>query len=143
MNRTIYSNNSQTRISRNRSRADRSVKRHLLMRQLQNQVAMGILGSTVLLIVFGMLLLILPAFKVHSITVQGNHRIEQESVIAASGVSIGDELLDLSKSEIAERVAQDENIERVSVSTSLSGVTIQIVEKENIPISNSANASVR
>ena len=143
MNRTIYSNNSKPRISRNRSRAERSVNRHLLMRQLQDHVAMGILGSTVLLIVFGMLLLILPAFKVHSITVRGNHRIAQESVIAASGVSIGDELLNLSKSEIAERVAQDENIERVSVSTSLSGVTIQIVEKENVPIINTADASVR
>ena len=52
-------------------------------------------------------------------------------------------MLDLSKSEIAERVAQDENIERVSVSTSLSGVTIQIVEKDNIALSNSADASVR
>ena len=143
MNRILFSNHSQSRISQNRSRSERSVNRHLLMRQLQNQVAMGILGATVLLIVFGMLLLILPAFKVHSITVQGNHRIAKESVIAASGVSEGDELLNLNKSEIADRIAQDENIERVSVSTSLGAVTIRIVEKENVAIVNTADASVR
>lgn len=143
MNRILFSNHSQNRISQNRSRSERSVNRHLLMRQLQNQVAMGILGTTVLLIVFGMLLLILPAFKVHSITVQGNHRIAKESVIAASGVSEGDELLNLNKSEIADRIAQDENIERVSVSTSLGAVTIRIVEKENVAIVNTADASVR
>ena len=143
MNRILFSNHSQNRISQNRSRSERSVNRHLLMRQLQNQVAMGILGATVLLIVFGMLLLILPAFKVHSITVQGNHRIAKESVIAASGVSEGDELLNLNKSEIADRIAQDENIERVSVSTSLGAVTIRIVEKENVAIVNTADASVR
>ena len=143
MNRILFSNHSQNHISQNRSRSERSVNRHLLMRQLQNQVAMGILGATVLLIVFGMLLLILPAFKVHSITVQGNHRIAKESVIAASGVSEGDELLNLNKSEIADRIAQDENIERVSVSTSLGAVTIRIVEKENVAIVNTADASVR
>lgn len=137
MNRTTYHN------SQKRSHRGHSVNRHTMMRNLQNQVAMGILGSTMLLIIFGMLLLILPAFKVHTITVRGNNRIAEESVIAASGVSIGDELLDLNKSEIVDRIAQDENIERVSVSTSLGGVTIRIVEKEGVALSNSADASGR
>ena len=143
MNRTVYSTESENRISKNRSYAKRSVTRHLLMRRLQNHVAMGILGSTMLLIVFGMLLLILPAFKVHSITVHGNDRIAEETVIAASGVSVGDELLGLNKSEIVERIAQDENIERVSVSTSFGSVTIRIVEKEGVVLSNSADISAR
>lgn len=143
MNRTVSFTNTATRSAEHRSRADRSVNRHLMMRRLQSHVAIGILGSTALLIVFGMLLLILPAFKVHSIKVKGNDRIARESVIAASGVSIGDEILDLNKGEIAERIAQDNNIERVSVSTSLGGVTIKIVEKEGVALSESIDASER
>ena len=143
MNRSAYFTNTTTCYPEKRSRAERAVNRHLLMRRLQNHVAMGILGSTALLIVFGMLLLILPAFQVHSIKVKGNDRIAEETVIAASGVSIGDEIMDLNKSEIVERIAQDENIERVSVSTSLNGVTIKIVEKEGTVLSRSANASAR
>ena len=143
MNRTAYYTDTATHFSEKRSRAERSVNRHLLMRRLQSRVALGILGSTALLIVFGMLLLILPAFKVHSIKVKGNDRVAVESVIAASGVSIGDEIMDLNKGEIVERISQDENIERVSVSTSLNGVTIKIVEKEGTVLSRSADASAR
>ena len=143
MNRTVYATDYNTPKSETRSRASRSVNRHLFIRRLRDRVAIGILGSTALLIIFGMLLLILPAFKVHSVKVKGNDRISAESVIEASGVSIGDELLEIHKDDVAERIMQNENVERVSVSTSLSGVTIKIVEKTGTALSSSADASVR
>ena len=141
MNRTAYNDTYTTPAKKKtRSRASRTVNRHLRQRRMQGHVVLGILTSTALLIVFGTLLLVLPSFKVRTIHVKGNDRIASESVVAASGVSIGDEILDLNKGEIVERIAQNENIERVSVSTTLGGVTIKIVEKEGNTLSNSADA---
>ena len=144
MNRTAYySYSNNEKPAAEKSRASRSVIRHQRVRRMQRRVAVGILGSTLLLVSFGMLLLVLPAFKVQSIKVKGNSRVAEESVIAASGVEIGDEILDLKKGEIAERIAQDENVERVSVKTSLGSVTIKIVEKEGTAVASSAEASAR
>ena len=122
--------------SREEGRESVTVNRHLRLRRLQGHVALGILAATALLVVVGMLLLILPAFKVRSIRVKGNERIATESVIAASGVSIGDEIVDLNKSAIADRLEQNEEIESVSVSTTLGGVTIRIVETQPSTLSN-------
>ena len=141
MNRTAYSEtyreNDRPANRQPQSRASIAVTRHLRIRRMQAHVVLGILGSTALLIIFGMLLLILPAFRVRTINVKGNEHIAEESVIAASGVSIGDEILTLKKAEIADRLQQNENIERVSVSRSLGGVTIKIVEKGSNTLSNS------
>lgn len=146
MNRTAM-NNDQTYIANTRQYAQTreegresvSVNRHLFLRKLQAHVALGILGSTVLLVVVGMMLLVLPAFRVRSIRVKGNDRVAAESVIAASGVSIGDEIIDLKKGEIADRLEQNENIERATVSTTLGGVTIRIVEKQPTTLSAAGN----
>ncbi len=141
MTRTVYYSTNNENTSRDSYRISRSVVRHNRVKRLQRRVVVGILGSTMLLLVFGMLLLVLPMFRVQNIHVSGNSRIADESLIEASGVSIGDEILDLKKGEIEERISENEDVEFVSVKTTLGTVTIQIVEKDGTSLASSVEAS--
>lgn len=129
MNRTVFTEAYFQERKECRNIASSSVMQHSLKRALQKKIVNGILVSTLLLVIFGALLLVLPAFKVQSIRVEGAKSVSEESVIAASGVSIGDEILELDKDEIVDRIAKTEGIESVSVHTSLSGISIEITEK--------------
>ena len=128
MNRIAFTEAYFQERKETRKVASNSVLRHFRMRKLKRKVVYGILISAILLTVFGTLLLVLPALKVQSILVEGTERIDEERVIEASGISIGDEILALNTDEIVERIAQTEGVETVKVRTSLSGVSIEIVE---------------
>ncbi len=129
MNRTAFTEAYFQERKESRTIASTAVMQHSFKRALQRKLILGILISTVLLMIFGTLLLVLPALKVETIQVEGIETIDKESVIAASGISIGDEILELNKNEIVDRIAQTKGIESVSVSTSFRGVSIQIVEE--------------
>ncbi|MBE6529563.1 MAG: FtsQ-type POTRA domain-containing protein [Ruminococcaceae bacterium] len=129
MNRTVFTEAYFQERKECRNIASNTVMQHSLKSALKKKIVKGILVSSILLVLFGTLLLVLPAFKVKSIHVEGAQSVAEESVISASGVSIGDEILELNKDEIINRIAKTEGVESVSVRTSLSGISIEITEK--------------
>lgn len=64
MNNTAFTEAYIHEKREDRSRASRSVLRHFRVKKLQRKIVAGILGSTFLLVVFGALLLVLPALHV-------------------------------------------------------------------------------
>lgn len=61
MNRTVFTEAYFHEKKEDRNLASDTVLHHLRMRKLQKKITLGILGSTALLLICGMLLLALPA----------------------------------------------------------------------------------
>lgn len=81
----------ENHMSQRRHRPDPS-----LLRLLRG--AMVIIGGTILLV--GMLLIILPMFRVSNILVVGASYYTEEEIIAASGITVGDEILMIDRESV-------------------------------------------
>ena len=85
----------------------------------------------------GLLLVVLPLFRVGSITVEGNQRYSAEEIISAAGIAEGDELFgaisavksDGFQSKILKKCVY---LESVSASCGLFGVKYSVTEKEDL-----------
>ena len=89
-----------------------------------------------MIFVAGLLLLILPMFRVKSIKVEGSTYYTDEQIIEASGIKIGDELFAIgTKDEIRKRIWKwDTNryIDAVGVKRGFSSVTIIVSPPQNL-----------
>ncbi len=77
-------------------------------------------------IVFAM---VSPMFNIEKITVQGNEKISTETIISLSGLQIGNNIFQNSKSDVIEKVKENQYIESVQVKRRLPG-TMEITVKE-------------
>lgn len=84
--------------------------------------------------VMGLLLLILPSFRVKRIDVQGNSVTSREEILAAAGVQIGDEIFGVDPGRIADNIQKQYPV-GVRVSKGISTVTIEITERGSAYIS--------
>lgn len=112
-------------------------------RKRKNTAALRLLRATMALVggviaVAGLLLLILPMFRVKSIKVEGNTQYTAEEIIEASGIKVGDEIFAIgSKEEIRQRIwAWDTNhyIDGVGMRRGLSTVTIVVTPPQNLMV---------
>ena len=112
--------------------AERKRRNKALLRLLRG--VMTVVGSMIFLA--GLLLLILPMFRVKSIKVEGTTQYTDEQIIEASGIKIGDEILAIgSKDEIRYRIWEwDTNhyIDAVGVKRGLTSVTIIVSPPQNL-----------
>ena len=68
------------------------------------RAAIAFLGG--LIVVLGLLLLILPAFRVKTVTVEGNSFYSDEQIIACAGIGIGEEILALDADAAIDRILE-------------------------------------
>lgn len=94
---------------------------------------LGMLASGALILVLTLALLILPAFKIQNIVVEGNSFYDDEYVIKKSGIALGDELFgwDMQKSCDA-IMASYPYASDIYVSIEFFTVKIEIVEKPSV-----------
>lgn len=87
-----------------------------------------------MIVVLGLLLVILPAFRVKKIEVVGAQYYTEEQIIACSGISVGDELLATDVDAAIEGIIDScEYVDSVSVSSkSITTLKIEIKEKSNL-----------
>lgn len=76
---------------------------------------------------------------VDSMTVQGATHESDDDVIAASGVRLGDQLLDLDAGAVARKVEQLPWVDRAEVDTGLDGV-VGITVTERVPVATAADS---
>ena len=112
--------------------AERKRRNKALLRLLRG--VMTVVGSMIFLA--GLLLLILPMFRVKTIKVEGTTQYTDEQIIEASGIKIGDELFAIgSKDEIRQRIWDWDTlhyIDAVGVKRGLSSVTIIVSPPKNL-----------
>lgn len=100
-----------------------------LMRALR--ASMLIAGGMIVLL--GLLLLVLPMFKVQSVEVAGNAYYTADQIIAASGIEAGDELLALDLDGTMKRVfAGCPYVESCDIVATPFGVKITVREREDV-----------
>ena len=87
-----------------------------------------------LIAVLGLLLLILPTFRVKTVTVEGNSFYSDEQIIACAGIGIGEEILALDADAAVDRIlAGCPYVDSVSVrSKSPTSICIEVREKTNL-----------
>lgn len=94
----------------------------------------GIVFFGGLITVLGLLLLILPAFRVKEIVVEGNSFYSDEQIIAYAGISIGEEVLAVDVNAAIDRILEAcPYVNGVSVrSKSPTTICIEVKEKSNL-----------
>lgn len=112
--------------------AERKRQNKAILRLLRG--VMAVVGG--MIFVAGLLLLILPTFRVKTIKVEGTTQYTHEQIIEASGIKIGDELFAIgTKDEIRNRIWEwDTNhyIDAVGVKRGLTSVTIIVSPPQNL-----------
>ena len=96
------------------------------------RAAMVVFGG--LIVVLGLLLVILPSFRVKKIVVEGNHLYSAEQIIRCSGIEVGEELLALDVDEAIQNILSAcPYVDSISVSSeSISCIRITVKEKSNL-----------
>lgn len=93
----------------------------------------GMLIVAGMIFVVGLLLLILPTFRVKTIEVEGNSVHSAEEIIAASGIVVGQEILSIDKNEVNLRIWENCNyIDEISIVSSFDSIRIVVTERQNV-----------
>ncbi len=88
-----------------------------------------------IILVVGLLLVILPLFRIQTIEVKGNVLLSNEEVIALSGVEIGQETLQVNLKQVANRIDSSLYVSDVRVSmVTPFRLRIVVEEKKNISV---------
>lgn len=102
--------------------------------QVMRSVRIGIVISGALILVIGLILIILPMFRVGSVEVTGCSYTTAEQIITASGIKNGDELFAVDMQKVVGQVLEQcPYVDKVSISVSFpSKVIITVVERQNV-----------
>lgn len=94
---------------------------------------LGMVISSALIVILGLLLLILPMFRVQKVEIEGLEYHTYEEILAASGIREGDEMLALDSHEIIERIyASCPYVEQAWIKKTPFTLTIIIKEREDV-----------
>ncbi len=88
----------------------------------------AIVVISALTLLLGLLILLLPAFKVKEIVVSGNTVTTDEEIVSASGVTIGDEILGVDLHAVVKGI-QDQCYVRVTARLTPSKLILEITER--------------
>ena len=94
---------------------------------------LGMLISGALILILGLLLLILPMFRVQKVEVEGLEHHTYEEILKASGIREGDEILALDSLEIIKRIyAECDYVEQAWIKKTPFSIKIIIKERSDI-----------
>ena len=78
----------------------------------------------------GLMLLIFPTLRVKEIVVKGNSVTSTADILAAAGVSVGDEIFTVNQMQIVDRLADKfPTMQKIRVTRGLSKITIEVTEQ--------------
>lgn len=93
----------------------------------------GILSCCCLIVVLGTLLMVLPLFRIKKIPVSGNHYYSTGEIIAAAGITIGDELFSCNLNDAKQGILNEcLYVERVTVSSRPGSIRLEVTEYQNV-----------
>ena len=103
-------------------------------RKKMHALQMIMLPVIALILITGLLLIIMPTFRVTEIVVEGNSTYTAEQIIAAAGIEVGDEMATVffSKSEIIHKIFDAYPVQNAMISCGFSKVTITVTEIQNV-----------
>lgn len=128
----------RTQPSNNRSSTQAPVGAGQQMRRKRPDTALLRLLHGMMLILAGMitllglLLIILPTFRVQRIEVEGNSYYSDEEILAASGLEIGQEILAIDINEVNNGIWELSYVESTEIVRTLSSVRIIVTERKNV-----------
>ncbi len=97
------------------------------------RTVMAVLGG--LIVLMGLLLLILPMFRVKSIEVVGNSYYSTEQITAGAGIAVDDEMVTLNAKDISNRIYNScEYVSGVKITRYLSKIRIAVTEYPNVTV---------
>ncbi len=97
------------------------------------RTAMAILGG--LIVLMGLLLLILPMFRVKNIEVVGNNYYTREQITTGAGIAVDDEMLTLNAKDISKRIYDScEYVSGVKITRYFSKIRIAVTEYPNVTV---------
>ena len=86
-----------------------------------------------MIFVVGLLLLILPMFRVKTIVVEGNQFHTAEEIIEASQIKVGQEILAIDKNKVNPRIwTSCKYVDEISIFRSFNQVRIVVTERKNV-----------
>ena len=94
----------------------------------------GVIGMlSALIVILGLLLLILPMFRVKTIVVEGNTYHSAEEIIEASGIEIGQEILAIDKEAVRMAIWEScDYVNGIAIARSFTSVKIVVTELQNV-----------
>ncbi len=98
-------------------------------------ITCAIVVVTAIVTVLGLLLLILPAFRLKSIEIEGNTLYSDEKIIETTGLQVGQETLTVDRKAIRESIwKMDEAgyIDAISITVTPTSIKITLTEKQTI-----------
>ncbi len=108
-------------------------RRHRPAKQLLALLRSTMLVLGGLIVVMGMLLIILPMFRVRSIEVLGTQYYQAEDIITGAGLAEGDEILSVNAKEVSQRIYENcKFVSGVKIKRGFSKISITISEYENM-----------
>ncbi len=102
---------------------------------LLRALSLSMAAVMILIFIGGLLLLILPTFRVTKIEVEGNSLYTAEEIIAASGLTVGQELFSVDKAAVRENIWEwDEKqiIDTIGIGCYPGKILIRVSEKPNV-----------
>lgn len=100
-----------------------------LLRALRIAVA----ALCAMIVIMGVVLLVLPMFKVKTIEVEGAYYHSEEEIILASGIKIGDESFAINKNDVCMRIfASCGNVKKIAIKRGLNSIKITVTEGKNL-----------
>ena len=115
-------------------RAGATTRRKRVDRKTLSTLRAAMVAAGGLIVILGLLLLILPSFRVKKIVVEGNSVYSVNDIIKCSGIEVGDELLALDIDEAINNILEScPYVDSVSISNeSISSIRITVKEKSNM-----------
>lgn len=103
--------------------------------QLLKMLEGGMLILAGLIVLLGLVLIVLPMFRVQSIEVEGNAIHTKEEIVAASGLELGQELFSVSRKDVNYGIWTNcKYVDEIAVVRSLNKIKIIVVEKQNVMV---------
>ena len=101
----------------------------------KQRLRLGLIRAAIILLcaavaVIGLMLLIFPTLRVKEIVVKGNSVTSTADILAAAGVSVGDEIFAVNQMQIVDRLADKfPTMQKIRVTRGLSKITIEVTEQ--------------
>lgn len=101
----------------------------------KQRLRLGLIRAAIILLcaavaVIGLMLLIFPTLRVKEIVVKGNSVTSTADILAAAGVSVGDEIFTVNQMQVVDRLANKfPTMQKIRVTRGLSKITIEVTEQ--------------
>lgn len=108
-------------------------RRKTVDERLLRALRIAVAALCAIIVVMGVVLLVLPMFKVKTIEVEGSYYHSSEEIILASGIKVGDEIFAINKNDVCMRIFDScGNVKKIAIKRGFSSIKITVTEGKNL-----------